>query len=61
MRLYAAIPDPSTMEPACKFLQEYLPSEEAEDPVLALHLENCDVCPGEVTRVDSGTAFEAEA
>lgn len=32
------------MEPTCNFVQEYQPNGLKQDPVLGLHLSNCEDC-----------------
>ena len=40
--------DPArAMEPGCRFGLEYTPSKR-RDPVLLLHMQNCEDCQGEV-------------
>lgn len=44
------------MEPTCRFPQEYAPIGKAHDPVLELHLRNCQDCQGEVFVLGRGAA-----
>ena len=44
------------MEPVCRFPIEYTPAGKAHDPVLELHLRNCQDCQEEVFVLRGGSA-----